>query len=235
MQHKYGESRLPIKAWAEDDRPREKLLEKGRQALSDAELIAIIIGSGNWTESAVELSKRIMQQTGNNLAALAKMSVPELMQFRGIGQAKAIAITAALELGRRRMDLDLAENRNKIGGSIDVVKMMRPQLVDLNHEEFWVLLLNRANVLLRKELMSKGGTAGTIVDAKLIFKAAMHNGATAIVLVHNHPSGTARPSDQDRALTRRLRQGAGLLDLEIVDHVIITETEYYSFADDGQL
>ncbi len=225
---------LSIKSWAAEDRPREKLLEKGRQILSEAELMAIIIGSGSKKETAVELSKRILLHVGNNLSELSRLSVQDLMKFRGIGEAKAISIIAALELGRRRKDAVLAK-RDKISASSDVFEIMKPVLIDLPHEEFWLLMLNRANHVIRKELMSRGGVAGTVVDIKIIFKTAIENYASSIIVCHNHPSGNTTPSEADIKLTKAIKNAGVVMEIPLLDHLIITESKYYSFGDEGMI
>ncbi|MCK6650640.1 MAG: DNA repair protein RadC, partial [Bacteroidia bacterium] len=196
---------LNIKSWAEDDRPREKLFLKGRQALSDAELIAILIGSGNREESAVELSKRILNSASNNLSELGKLSVSDLMNFKGIGDAKAISIIAALELGRRRKETETVK-RDKITCSKDVFDIMQPFMLDLPHEEFWLLNLSRSNAVIKKELISRGGVSGTVVDTKMIFKSAVENLASSIIICHNHPSGNLKPSDADIRITKNIKE-----------------------------
>ncbi|MDY8134443.1 RadC family protein [Aquimarina sp. 2201CG5-10] len=223
-------SSFSIKEWSENDRPREKLIVKGKNALSDAELIAILIGSGNREESAVELSKRIMASVNHQLHALGKLSVKQLMDFKGIGEAKAISIVAALELGRRRRDED-APVMPKITSSLDVFKVMQPFIGDLEHEEFWVLYLNNANKIIQKKQISIGGKTGTLVDARLVFRSALEFGATAIILAHNHPSGGLTPSAADKTLTQKLKQAGMSLDIKLLDHLIITEKDYFSFAD----
>lgn len=221
-----------IKSWAEDDRPREKLLEKGRQILSEAELIAILIGSGTKNETAVELSKRILGTVENNLHSLGKLSVQELTKFKGIGEAKAVSIVAALELGRRRKEAEQMK-RVKIVSSKDAFDILHPLMIDLQHEEFWLLMLNRANVLVRKELISKGGVSGTVVDTRLIFKSAIEQYASSIIVCHNHPSGNLKPSNADIRITNNLKEAGKVMEIPLVDHLIITETGYYSFADEG--
>jgi DNA repair protein RadC len=223
---------LSIKQWAEEDRPREKLLLKGRATLSDAELIGILIGSGTSEMSAVELSKQILQQSGNDLNALAKLSVKDLMQFKGIGEAKAIAIVSALELGRRRKESEPTK-RTVIRSSSDTYQLMKPELMDLPHEEFWVVLLNRANQVIRKQPVSAGGVTGTVVDPRIIFKLALQELATSLILVHNHPSGNLKPSDCDLNITKKLREGGHLLEIMVIDHVIFTNNGYFSFADEN--
>ena len=220
-----------IRSWAEDDRPREKLLLKGRAALSDAELIAILIGSGSADETAVGLSKRILSSLHNQLSQLAKLSVKDLTQFKGIGEAKAISIIAALELGRRRKDTETSK-RIKITGSQSVFDVVYPHLGDLNHEEFWVIFLNRANEVIGKENISKGGVSGTIVDPKVVFKQAVQFPASAIILAHNHPSGNLKPSQADHQLTKKLKEAGNALDIPVLDHLIIGERDYFSFVDE---
>lgn len=223
-----------IKNWSEEDRPREKLLSNGKVTLTDSELLAILIGSGNRDESAVALCKRILASTGNNLNALGKLSISQLQIFKGIGEAKAISIVAALELGRRRR---LGEELvlNKITSSKSVFELMQPILGDLNHEEFWVLFLNNSNKVLGKQQLSKGGITGTLVDVRILMKKALEFGATALILCHNHPSGTLKISEADKNITQKINQASMSLDIKLLDHVIITEQAYVSFADDGLL
>lgn len=227
-------SSFSIKAWSEEDRPREKLLQKGKVILSDAELIAILIGSGNRNESAVALSKRILASIDNNLSALGKLSIQELISFKGIGEAKAITIIAALELGRRRR-LEDAIEQFKIESSKSVFELMQPVLGELFHEEFWVVFLNNSNKVIGKQQLSKGGITGTLVDVRLLVKQAIQVGATAIILAHNHPSGTLKPSHADKEITQKVKLAAQLLDIKLLDHLIITENEYFSFADENLL
>jgi len=223
-----------IKNWSQDDQPREKLRDKGRTALSDAELIAILIGSGNREESAVALCKRIFSSVDNNLNALGKLSIQQLMTFKGIGEAKAITIAAALELGRRRRIED-ALQLEKINSSHSVYDIMQPILGDLPHEEFWILYLNNSNKVIQKNQLSKGGITGTLVDVRLVLKNALEVGATALILCHNHPSGTLKPSQTDKDITQKLKIAAQSLDIKVIDHLIVTEKAYFSFADDGIL
>lgn len=223
-----------ILSWAEEDRPREKLMLKGRAALSDAELIAILIGSGTRELSAVDLSKLILHSVGNNLNELAKLSINDLMKFKGVGDAKAISIAAALELGRRRKESEVLK-KAKITSSGDAYQAIRPYLLDLSHEQFWVLLLNRANEIIRPFQVSIGGVAGTIADPKIIFKSAIEYLASAIIMVHNHPSGNLTPSQADLDLTKRVKEAGRLLDIPILDHLIFGDNGYYSFADKGIL
>ncbi|OUJ73022.1 RadC family protein [Hymenobacter crusticola] len=223
-----------IKSWAEEDRPREKLLQKGRAALSDAELMAILLGSGTAKLSAVDVAKLILNAVQNDLNELARLSVKDLMRHKGIGEAKAITIIAALELGRRRKE-SAAAQRATITCSRDIYNLVRPNLQDLPHEEFWVVLLNRANVVMRKQPISTGGVAGTVADPKLIFKHALEQLASSVILVHNHPSGNRNPSAADIALTRKVKEAGKFLDLPVLDHLIYTDHGYYSFADEGIL
>lgn len=228
------DEKITIKHWAEEDRPREKLSTQGRRSLSDAELLAILIGSGSRTESAVELSKRILHACEKDLNQLAKLSISELSKFKGIGEAKAISIIAALELGRRRKEIVSAE-LVQISTSIDVYEIISSQFKDLNHEEFWILLMNRANRVTSKHLISKGGQAGTIADPKIIFNIALENHAASIILAHNHPSGNLKPSHADIELTKKLRTAGQFLDLPVLDHLIIADHGFLSFADEGIL
>ena len=223
-----------IKAWNEDDRPREKLMLKGKIALSDAELIAILIGSGSRNESAVSLSQRILASVENNLSELGRTSVAKLMQFKGIGEAKAISIVAALELGRRRRGQEALE-RKKITSSESVFELLQPILGDLPHEEFWGVYLNNANKVLQTLQLSKGGITGTIVDVRLTLKTALELGAVGVILAHNHPSGTLKPSQADRQLTKKMKLAGESLDIKVLDHLIITEKAYFSFADEQLL
>lgn len=223
-----------IKNWSQDDQPREKLRDKGRTALSDAELIAILIGSGNREESAVALCKRIYASVDHNLNALGKLSIQQLMAFKGIGEAKAITIAAALELGRRRRIED-AVQLEKITSSTTVFGLMQPILGDLPHEEFWILYLNNSNKVVQKNQLSKGGITGTLVDVRLVLKNALEFGATALILCHNHPSGTLNPSQADKDITQKLKSAAQSLDIKVLDHLIITEKAYFSFADENLL
>lgn len=223
-----------IKNWAESDRPREKLLYKGEASLSDAELIAILIGSGNSSESAVQLAKRILAASENNLNALGKLSVKQLMKFRGIGEAKAITIIAALELGRRRRTEEVLEKK-KIDSSLAAFELMQPVIGDLQHEEFWIIYLNNSNKIIQKSQLSKGGITSTVVDVRIVMKNALEFGATALILTHNHPSGTLKPSNQDKELTQKLKKAGNSLDIKVLDHLIITQKSYFSFADEGMI
>lgn len=227
-------SSFSIKNWSDDDKPREKLLQKGRSVLSDAELIAILIGSGSRDESAVELSKRILASVQNNIHELGKLSISQLMQFKGIGEAKAVSIAAALEIGRRRRGED-AVKITKITSSKSVNELLHPLLGELPHEEFWIVYLNNSNTIVHKSQLSKGGITGTLVDVRLVLKEALEFGAVGLILAHNHPSGTLRPSLADKEITKKLQTAAAALDIKVLDHVIITQKDYYSFADDGIL
>ena len=226
--------RLTIKHWAEEDRPREKLLMKGRSALTEAELLAIILGSGNKTQTAVGLARHILQQCNNDLNELAKLSLKELQRFNGVGEAKAIAIISAIELGRRRKNFD-SEKKIIIHSSEDAHNLISENLIDIPHEEFWVIFLKRNNEVIRKEIISRGGVSGTVVDPKLIFKRALEETASGIILAHNHPSGNLKASNQDIALTKRIQKGCESLDINLLDHLIITNQSYTSFADQNWL
>ncbi len=219
-----------IKNWSDDDKPREKLVNKGRSALSNAELIAILIGSGSRDESAVELSKRILASVDNNLNELGKLSIQQLMKFKGIGEAKAISIAAALEIGRRRRGEDSLKIE-KIGSSHDVFDVLHPIMGDLEHEEFWILYLNNSNKILHKAQLSKGSITGTLVDVRLVMKQCLELGAVALILAHNHPSGTLKPSNADKEITQKIKNASEALDIRVLDHLIITQREYFSFAD----
>ena len=225
---------FPIRSWSEDDKPREKLLLKGKTALSDAELIAILIGSGSRNESAVSLSQRILASVDYNLNALGKLSVNQLNHFKGIGDAKAITIQAAMELGRRRR-LEAAVELQKITSSKTIFDIMQPIIGELMYEEFWIVYLNNSNKIIAKSQLSKGGITGTVVDVRLVFKTALELGAVGIILVHNHPSGTIQPSEADKQITQKLKSGGEYLDIRILDHIIVTETQYFSFSDAGIL
>jgi DNA repair protein RadC len=228
------EPKLSIKAWDEADQPREKMLLKGKSALKDAELIAIMIGSGSVGENAIDLAERILQSVNGDLSELGKRSLTDLMKFKGIGEAKAVTIAAALEIGRRRQFSDVTR-RDKIISSRDIYDLMLPKMIDISHEEFWILLLNRAHNVISKHCISTGGVNGVFVDAKMVFKPAIDGLAPSIILVHNHPSGNLKPSNEDINLTRKLKEAGKLLDIAILDHVIVSHTGYYSFNDDGIL
>jgi DNA repair protein RadC len=223
---------LQIKNWSPQDRPREKLLMKGIAALSDAELIAILISTGTSSMSAVDVAKKLLNEVDGHLHDLASRSVKDLMKIRGIGQVKAITITAALELGRRRKDFEAGE-KLKITGSRDAYEVVRPHLVDLPHEAFWVILVNRANRVMRAQQVSQGGVAGTVADPKIIFNLALQHLASGIIVAHNHPSGNLNPSQADIDLTKKLKEGGRVLEVQVLDHLIIAGQKYFSFADEG--
>ncbi len=225
---------LSIKSWSPEDRPREKLLLKGISALSDAELIAILIGSGTANLSAVEVSKKILQQVDYHLHELARLSVKDLTKIKGIGEAKAATIVAALELGRRRKEVDMPA-RPKVGSSKDAFDQLIGDLIDLPHEEFWVLLLNRANGIIKKKRVSEGGVSGTVADPKIIFKMALEELASGVIVAHNHPSGNLKASQSDIDLTKRLKEAGKFLEIQLLDHLIVCGQKYFSFADEGIL
>lgn len=230
----YDKPVLSIKNWAEEDRPREKLLLKGKNHLTDAELLAIILGTGTRVESALSLAKKLLGHVQNDLHELGKLTPVELMKIKGVGQAKAVSVLAAIELGRRRQMADIRE-KPKITSSLDAYKLMAALLMDLPHEEFWILLLNRANRVLSREQISQGGVTGTVADAKIIFRKALEGKATSIILFHNHPSGNLRPSQADIDLTRKLTEAGKNLEITVLDHIIVAERGYYSFADEGKV
>jgi DNA repair protein RadC len=234
MKDNYQTTNLGIKSWAEEDRPREKLLLKGKQNLTDAELLAIILGSGSQNETAVDLAKRILGSVDNNLEKLSRLTLKDLMVFKGVGEAKAISMTAVMELGRRRQLTDV-KAKPQLRSSRDAYDMIGPVLADLNHEEFWILLLNRANRIISREQISKGGTSGTVVDAKIVFRKVLEKQASSIILCHNHPSGNLRASQADLALTKKLVDAGNQLDIMVLDHLIITQSGYLSFADEGMI
>lgn len=221
-----------IKNLALDDRPREKMISKGSAVLSDAEVLAILIGSGTREKSAVELSREILKSVENDLSKLARLTIHDLMKFRGIGEAKAISIAAALELARRKKE-DHHSRSLFIKSSKDAYLAMRPFYEDLNHEEFHVLILSRSNKILSIDLISKGGLSATVADGKVIFRKALEKGASGIILAHNHPSGNARPSDADMDLTKKMKSFGAYIELPVLDHIIVAENAYYSFADNG--
>ena len=227
-----ADKKAAITAWAEEDRPREKMLLKGKAALSDAELIAIIIGSGTVNEDAISLAQRILNSVNANLSELGRRSIKDLMKFKGIGEAKAISITAAVELGRRRQFSDVMQ-KDTVTTSRDVFDMMLPQLIDLPYEEFWIIQLNRANHAIGRARISAGGVSGTVVDSKMVFKPAIEVLATSIILVHNHPSGNLKPSQADIELTRKLKEAGKHLDIAVLDHIIVAYSGFYSFADEN--
>ena len=223
-----------IKSWAEEDRPREKMLAKGKESLSNAELIAILIGSGNSNESAVDLSRRILRDNNDNLIELSKLSLNDLLKYKGIGEAKAVTIAAALELGRRRRFSEALE-KPCIRNSQLAYECFYAHLSDLNHEQFWIMLLNNANKVIKLEKIGVGGMTGTTADPKKIFKSALENNATNIMLCHNHPSGNIFPSNADKTITNNIKKAGQFLEIKILDHIIIGNDNYFSFADEGLL
>jgi DNA repair protein RadC len=227
-------TRSAIRNWAEDDRPREKLATKGRHSLSDAELLAILLGSGTRQESAIDLAKNVLNLAGGNLGELSKLGLTDLVKVKGIGQAKAVTILAALELGRRRNESEVMV-RDKITTSRDAYEIFRSTMGDRPYEEFWIILLNRANKVIRKVNISEGGISGTVVDPKKIFKISLDSHASSIILGHNHPSGVVTPSEADCRITKKLRDAGAMLEVTVLDHLIIGDDSYYSFADEGAL
>ncbi|OFY20135.1 MAG: hypothetical protein A2W98_12375 [Bacteroidetes bacterium GWF2_33_38] len=227
-----SEEKLSIKYWSNDDKPREKLLEKGIGSLSNAELIAILIGSGSKNESAVDLAKNILSSSQNDLNQLGKYSVADLKKHKGVGDAKAVTIIAALELGRRRKIADIVE-KQKISGSKDAFEIFKAILGDLPYEEFWILLLNRSNKIIEKIKISQGGISGTVIDTRVIMKYAIEGSASSLILCHNHPSGNISPSENDKQVTDKIKKAADIFDIKILDHIIVTDSNYYSFADEG--
>ncbi len=227
-------TKTTIKTWAEEDQPREKLLLKGKSSLSDAELLAILIGSGSTDLTAVDLCKMILNEYKNNLNELAKCSVNDFIKFKGIGEAKAVTIVAAIELGRRRKEAEVLK-KVKISSSIEAYNFLKPFLMDLDHEQFWILLLNRNLELIKPIQISSGGVSGTIADPKIIFKYAIENLANAIILTHNHPSGNLKPSEADIHLTKKLKEASLLFDINLADHIIFTNHGFYSMSDQNIL
>ena len=225
---------IPISKWAEDDRPREKLETKGRHALSDTELLAILISTGTKKESAVDLAKNLLRKSSNNLIELSKMCLSDLVKEKGIGKAKALTIMAALELGRRRNEAG-AVSLEKITQSRQAYEIFNSLMGDHLYEQFWILLLNRGNKLLRKIQISEGGISGTVVDPKKIFNIVLEFHASSIIIGHNHPSGNLQPSEADRKLTHKIRDAGMLLDIDVLDHIIVGDDSYYSFADQGEM
>lgn len=224
----------PIKQWAQEDRPREKLMLHGKGTLSQAELLAILISTGTKSKSAIDLAREILKKCGDDINHLAKMSVKELVKIDGIGEAKAISIVAAIELGGRRQIAEVKQKKS-IGHSKDIYDLFKPKLADLMHEEFWILLLNQGLKIIGERQVSEGGMTSTAVDARKIFRLAIDEGAASIALAHNHPSGSLKPSNEDILLTNRIKEAGKLLDVKVIDHVIVAETGFYSFADEGML
>lgn len=225
---------FPITQWSEADKPREKLIERGKKSLTDAELLGILIGSGSRNESAVNLCKRILASVNNNLNELSRLSVNQLTKFKGIGEAKAITIVAGLEIGRRQQLQD-TPIQPVITSSNDVFVLMQPLIGDLNHEEFWVVYVNNANKVIHRKMLSSGGQTGTLIDVRMVFKSALEVLAVALILVHNHPSGKLMPSQADIQITEQIKQAGSVLSIKVLDHLIVTEKDYYSFADKGSL
>ncbi|MEJ5265943.1 MAG: DNA repair protein RadC [Bacteroidales bacterium] len=226
--------KLTIKEWAIDDRPREKMIQKGASALSNAELIAILLGNGTVEDTAVGLGQKLLQMASNNLNELAKFDFQRLCKIKGIGEAKAVRLIAALELGKRR-NIERVIERKKITCSNDVADIFVPQLQDLPHEEFWIVLLNRSNLIIDMNRISQGGIAGTVTDVRIILKTALDRMATQLILCHNHPSGNLQPSKEDINFTKKILEAGKLLDIQLLDHIIVANTGYYSFADNGML
>jgi len=223
-----------IKTWAEDERPREKMLLKGKNALSDAEVIAILLGSGTVSRSAIDVAKDLLKQSNGSLDEFGKMTINDFKKIKGVGQAKAIVLSAAIELGNRRLQVSKGE-KVKVTSSQVAFEQLKYDFMDLQHEEFFVLFLNRGNVVINKLQLSKGGMAGTVVDGKIIFKHALDNNASGIILAHNHPSGRLVPSEADKRLTKQLKDFGKFIEIEVLDHLIICDHEYISFADEGYL
>ena len=223
-----------ITAWAEEDRPREKMLLKGISALSDTELLAILIGSGTVGESAVALAQNVLQGSDQSLQVLGRQSLKDLQRVKGIGPAKAITIAAALEIGRRRQMSDLRD-RPRITCSRDAFNVIAPMITDLYHEEFWVLLLNQANEVIERKKVSSGGMTATVVDSRQFFRMAIEGKAVAVIAVHNHPSGNLKPSQADIQLTQKLVLAGKTIEVPLLDHLIVSERGFYSFADEGMI
>ena len=225
---------MSIKSLAEDDRPREKFLLKGKAAVSDSELLAIIMGSGNRNESAVELARRILNSVENNWHRLSQLNIKDLMKFKGVGEAKAISIATALEIGNRRSQQEVLE-RQKIGSSKEAFEILQPHLSDLQTEEFWVIFLNNQNKILYKNCLFRGGIGSSVADVRIIFKTAIEHFSTGIIVAHNHPAGSLKPSQQDINITNKIKEAGKLLDIELLDHLIIAQNQFYSFKEEGIL
>jgi len=226
--------KLSIKEWAVDDRPREKMMKKGIDALSNAELLAILFRTGARNESAVEIARKLLDVVGNNINELAKLTLKDLQQIKGIGEAKAIALLTALELGKRRK-IEKVIERKKIQSSKDVFEIFNSVLGDLPYEEFWTVFLNRSNSIIDNLKISQGGISGTVTDVRIILKQALERMASAVILVHNHPSGNLKPSESDTSITQKLKEAGKLMDIAVLDHIIISESGYFSYADEGKL
>ena len=225
---------MNLKSLAEDDRPREKFLLKGKAAVSDSELLAIIMGSGNREESAVELARRILKSVENNWHRLSQLSLQDLMKFKGVGEAKAISIATALEIGNRRSQQEVIE-RQQISSSKDAFDILQPHLSDLSTEEFWVIFLNHQNKILYKTCLFRGGIASSVADVRVIFKMALEHFSTQIIVAHNHPAGSLKPSKEDLTVTQKIKEAGKLLDIDLLDHLILTQNSYYSFKDEAIL
>jgi DNA repair protein RadC len=225
---------LKITDWAVEDRPREKLYKKGTSSLSDAELLAILIGSGTRNRSAVDLGRELLSMAGNNLNSLGKLSISDLRKIRGIGNARAVTIAAALELGRRRKLAEMPDTP-QIKCSRDVFDLIAPLVSDLPHEEFWILFLNRSNKVINRMKLSQGGISGTVTDVRIVMKKAIENLASGIIVCHNHPSGNLSPSESDTRITQKIKEAGALMDIQLLDHLIVSDKDYYSFADNGLL
>lgn len=230
----YENKKLTIKDWSVQDRPREKYAKNGAVSLSDAELIAILLRTGNASESAVDLAKKVLASSGNSLNTLSGMSLRDLSQIKGIGQAKAISLLTAFEIGKR-IRTEKVEQRPQIQSSLDVVNLMQNKIAFLDHEEFWVIYLNNANLILKAVQISKGGITSTEVDTRIVMQEAVVLKATQIILCHNHPSGSVKPSHADILLTEKIRKAAELLDISLIDHIVIHRERYYSFAEEGRI
>jgi len=225
---------LSIKSLAEDDRPREKFLLKGKPAVSDSELLAIIMGSGNREESAVELARRILNSVENNWHRLSHLSIKDLTKFKGVGEAKAISIATALEIGNRKSQQEVLE-RQQISSSKDAFEILQPHLSDLQTEEFWAIFLNHQNKILYKTCLFRGGIASSVADVRVIFKTALEHLSTQIIVAHNHPAGSLKPSKEDISITQKIKEAGKLLDIELLDHLILTQNNFFSFKDEGLL
>ena len=225
---------MSIKSLAEDDRPREKFLLKGKAAVSDSELLAIIMGSGNREESAVELARRILNSVENNWHRLSQLNIKDLMKFKGVGEAKAISIATALEIGNRKSQQEVLE-RQQITSSREAFEILQPHLSDLQTEEFWVIFLNHQNKILSKNCLFRGGIASSVADVRVIFKTAIEHFSTGIIIAHNHPAGSLKPSQQDINITNKIKEAGKLLDIELLDHLIIAQNKFYSFKEEGIL
>ncbi len=225
---------MSIKSLAEDDRPREKFLLKGKSAVSDSELLAIIMGSGNREESAVELARRILNSVENNWHRLSHLSIKDLTKFKGVGEAKAISIATALEIGNRKSQQEVLE-RQQISSSKDAFEILQPHLSDLQTEEFWAIFLNHQNKILYKTCLFRGGIASSVADVRVIFKTALEHFSTQIIVAHNHPAGSLKPSKEDISITQKIKEAGKLLDIELLDHLILTQNNFFSFKDEGLL